>query len=164
MKGNSVSIRLFLAAIVMAAAWMATASAAGLGGQNSPVSYRRALADAERVASLNPDWMVMRTAGNSMTPHYGDNAVLVVSKINYRSLRPGMIVVYRDQAGDLVGHTLVAMNADGWIARGQNNRINDPHPVTPENLVGVIFGVFHSAGADLRIGKHLPLVISKRYF
>ncbi len=164
MKGKPAAARMLLAAIVMVVACMTVASAADPNGQNTPVSYNRALADAERVACLNPDWMVMRTAGDSMAPHYSDNAVLLVAKTHFHTLRPGMIVVYRDQDGDLVGHTLVAMNGDGWIARGQNNSINDPHPVTPENIVGVLFGVFHSSGADASTGSHLPLVVSKRYF
>lgn len=163
MKEKSGAARLILATIMMMVGWVVPVSATAVNTQSTPVSYRQALADAERVASLHPDWIVMRTAGDSMAPHYNDNAILLVAKADFNSLRPGMIAVYRDAEGDLVGHPLVTLNENGWVAKGPNNGISDPTLVTPENFLGVVFGVFHSAGADARIGNHLPMVVSKRY-
>ncbi|MGE9297261.1 MAG: hypothetical protein ACQKBV_13340 [Puniceicoccales bacterium] len=132
------------------------------------VSLSKAISDAEKVAQSNPNWCVMLADGFSMAPHYGANSVLIIDQTNFRQLEAGMIVVYRDQEGDLVGHQLLARTADGWTAQGVNNPGEDPELVTPSNFRGVIFGVLNTRGADamgLRIAqqKGLPRVIGKTY-
>lgn len=126
--------------------------------------------DAQRVASMNARWEAMRASGLSMAPYYADDSILLVERSAWGQLREGMIIVYADAAGDLVGHTLVRQTEAGWVARGVNNDGEDPALVTRENFVGVIFGVFNTAGlpesstllAEVS-SSQLPVVLGKRY-
>ncbi len=107
-------------------------------------TYQKALNDAAKVAAMNDSWTVMRGAGNSMLPLYGENSVLVVEKASFSQLSTGMVAVYKDSEGSLVAHTLTAKADSGWIAKGINNKSQDPEKVSAENFVGVVFGVFNA--------------------
>lgn len=133
----------------------------------SDVPFSTAISDALHVAQQKPTWEVMVAKGDSMVPHYGDGSVLVVDALPFENLRPGMIAVFKDAAGDWVGHFIQARGAEGWITRGINNSRADAAELTESNYHGVIFGVLNSAGADaaglaLAQGHGIPTVIGKR--
>lgn len=103
------------------------------------VSKLQAWRDAELIASLAPGRTEVIGAGDSMKPVYGENTILVLSKIAFDDLKPGMNVVYTNRRGRLVVHQSIARDASGWRARGINNAQEDPERVTRENLVGVVY-------------------------
>ncbi|WP_309398807.1 hypothetical protein [Cerasicoccus maritimus] len=112
------------------------------------VSLQQAISDGQKVAERNAGWEVMLGGGQSMAPYFGNGSVLLVDEAPMSKLKPGMMVVFEDEAGDLVGHWLMR-NEDGrWITRGVNNRRDDPGSLNAHNYRGVIFGVLNSAGED----------------
>lgn len=131
------------------------------------VPLAKAINDAQKVAALKTRWEVMLADGDSMSPHYGECSVLVVDKLPYRQLREGMVAIYRDSKGDLVGHLVLKKETDGWVMQGANNDNPDSDLMTKDNYVGILFGVLNSAGDD-SAGLHLaetlklPTVIGKR--
>jgi len=132
------------------------------------VPLEKAIEDATQVARNDPAWQVMLADGVSMAPYYSDNSVVIVDRPSFAELQAGMIVVYRDSEGDLVGHHLVQRTEAGWVSRGSNNGSPDPHPVTAQNYVGVIFGVLNTRGFDeagIRLAREmaLPTVIGKSF-
>ncbi|MDP0500402.1 MAG: hypothetical protein Q7P63_09905 [Verrucomicrobiota bacterium JB022] len=129
------------------------------GAPVSSVSPEQALSDAEQLASLRPDWSVFQAAGNSMEPFFGSNSLLIVQAVDTASLRPGMIAVYRDAEGDLVGHQVVSIGAE-ILAKGANNAVIDPTVVRADNLVGIVVGMLHAADTQTTA---LQVVHGKRY-
>lgn len=132
------------------------------GNPVSPVAYGDALADAMHVAAMNPQWQVLRCDGDSMTPYFGANSLMLVESAKTADLSPGMIAVYRDATGELVAHIVVKQDANGATLRGYNNSRNDPEVVTDANLVGVVFGLIHGAQAGSE-GAELPVAMGKRF-
>ena len=131
-----------LTAIFMAAASHASATERPL----SPVSLDVTLSDAHTVAFRHAGMQVLRIAGTSMLPFFGDGSVVIVKKIDAAHLREGMVVVYENRFGETVAHRLIGVGAQGWIAQGYNNAQADTTPVTGGNLVGVVYATFHSNG------------------
>lgn len=78
-----------------------------------------------------------------MQPLYGPNSYLLIEPIDYRQLKPGMIVAYRDLGGRRVVHRLVSREGDYWTVEGINNAHPDADYVTADNLIGVVYGAFH---------------------
>ena len=74
-----------------------------------------------------------------MQPVYGENTILVISKIAFEELKSGMTIAYMNHRGHQVVHQLVAKEAAGWRVQGMNNDIEDAERVTRENLIGVIY-------------------------
>jgi hypothetical protein len=103
------------------------------------VSKLQAWKDAEAIAALAPGRTEVIGAGDSMKPVYGANTILVISKIAYDDLKPGMSVVYSNRVGKLVVHQTLAREAKGWRVQGINNTREDKDRVTRENLVGVVY-------------------------
>jgi hypothetical protein len=136
------------------------------GGPSSPVSADQALRDAQTIAAMRPHWSVVRCNGDSMDPHFGNNSLALVDALPYGTLKPQMIVIYRDPSGDLVGHRLIEKTDSGWIAQAVNNRNPDPYRITENNYIGVIFGLIHYDGNN-RMAENslaaLPLIHGKRY-
>lgn len=114
----------------------------------SSVPLKQTINDALKVAQRNPSWVVMLGDDISMDPYYGSGSVLLIDRASYESLRPDMIVVYRDSEGDLVGHWLIQLDADGWVTQGINNLQPDAEKLDRRNYVGVVFGVLNSRGVD----------------
>lgn len=144
---------------------IAITSLNGAMNATAPVSYEKALSDANKVAALNDSWTVMRGAGDSMTPLYGENSVLVIDSVSYDSLKTGMVAVYRDATGELVAHPVKGQTGEGWVAKGINNRTDDPGLVNAENFVGVVFGVLNASSAPSIASNvdALPVVYGKKY-
>ncbi len=132
------------------------------------ISFEKALHDANKVAAMKSSWSVMLGAGNSMTPLYGENSVLVVEKASFTQLSVGMVAVYKDSEGSLVAHPLTAKTGSDWVARGINNRGEDPERVSAENFVGVVFGVFNASQSLQESGveysvEETPVVYGKTF-
>lgn len=137
---------------VFCASFQAHASSSG-------ISLDKAVAEASALAAKTPGWKAMLGDGSSMKPHYGRGDVLLVKSTRLDRVQKGMMVVFRDSEGDLVGHTVVAKTPDGLQVRGVNNAANDLDLVTPANYEGVIVGVLHTNGrGDTR---SLPVVLGK---
>lgn len=109
-------------------------------------SMDTALTDAHRIASNRADLSVLRIAGRSMLPYFGEGSVVVVKKIDAAALRAGMVVVYQNRFGETVSHRLIASTNGGWIAQGYNNTEVDSTVVNGSNLMGVVYATFHSNG------------------
>ncbi len=95
--------------------------------------------DATEIASLAPGRTEVIGAGDSMKPVYGENTILVISKIAYDDLKPAMNVVYHNRRGKMVVHQLLERGASGWRVKGINNPQEDKDRVTRDNLVGVVY-------------------------
>ncbi|CAM2849564.1 S24/S26 family peptidase [Rariglobus hedericola] len=102
----------------------------------------QAWSDAEQVAGTNTDRITVIGTGESMRPIYGENTVLVLSKIEYDNLKPGMQVAYLSQAGSRVVHVLLEKDTGGWRVQGLNNQHEDRERVTRYNLIGVVYASF----------------------
>ena len=81
-----------------------------------------------------------------MLPYFGDDAVVVVKKIDETKLHVGMIAVYVNRFGEKVAHRVIAPVAGGWQVKGYNNDQPDSTVVNRSNLLGVVYATFHSAG------------------
>ena len=131
-----------LTAILMAAAGHGFATERPLSSESLNVT----LSDAHKVAVRHADMQVLRIAGTSMLPFFGDGSVVIVKKIDATNLRVGMVVVYLNRFGETVAHRLISAGPQGWTAQGYNNAEADSTPVTDENLLGVVYATFHSNG------------------
>ena len=85
---------------------LALALAANVQAGN--MTYDAAVSDALAVTAHRPELSVMRIAGESMLPFFGNNAVVVVKKIDAARLRTGMIAVYVNRFGEKIAHRVSA--------------------------------------------------------
>ena len=106
------------------------------------VSRVQAWKDAELVASMGEGRASAAGSGGSMQPVFGDNTMVVISKIAYEELQPGMTVAYLNHRGHQVVHQIIEQDASGWRVQGLNNETEDLDHVTRENLLGVIYASF----------------------
>jgi len=118
----------------------------------SSVSAGDALRDASSFVSKG--YEVCRVEGVSMLPFYNEHAILLIKKMEFKALKPGMLVVYWD-GEDYVAHRLVRQGTTNWTAKGYNNKVEDPNPVTEANYNGVIAVTFYTGSAvtDLEVNK-----------
>lgn len=156
-----VTTSFFFALAVLISAFSSTARAEV--ELSSDVRASQAYQDALSVAAMNDNWTAIPAEGTSMLPYYDAKSILMIDRASFTQLQPGMMVVYRDRDGDLVGHQLIRKTENGWIARGVNNGSEDPELVTASNYRGVIFGVFHSSGQDTSAFAGKERVIGKRF-
>jgi hypothetical protein len=103
------------------------------------VTKMQAWKDATAIASLAPGRTEVIGAGDSMKPVYGENTILVISKIAYDDLKPAMNVVYLNRRGKMVVHQVLEREASGWRVKGINNPQEDKDRVTRDNLIGVVY-------------------------
>ena len=106
------------------------------------VGKLQAWKDAEHVASRDADRVTVIGAGDSMRPIYGENTVLVLTKIDFELLKSGMQVGYVNEQGRRVVHVLLDKDARGWRVRGLNNEDMDRERVTRYNLIGIVYASF----------------------
>jgi len=110
------------------------------------LSFDAAVSDARAIAEHRPELSVVRIAGQSMEPYFGDDAVVVVKKIDAARLRIGMIAVYVNRFGEKVAHRVIAPVAGGWQVKGYNNDRPDSTVVDAGNLLGVVYATFAPSG------------------
>lgn len=108
---------------------------------------------ASELAGLTPRAFVLVGGGESMEPLYAPGTILVMQQRPYEKLERGQTALYRNQAGRVVAHVLIAKAHDGWRVAGLNNRIHDMEPVLAQNLVGVVIAAFRplTGGGLLRM-------------
>jgi signal peptidase I len=133
---------LFVALTAVSQARVTTAPA-------SPVLMRDALADAQALARTHIGAKVMKIAGTSMLPYFGDGALVVVQPIEEAKLRPGMLVVYRNRFGETIAHRLIARQESGWQIKGYNNDQPDSTLETGANLLGVVYATFYTSSPSV---------------
>lgn len=95
--------------------------------------------DAERLAAQAPGRAPQMGRGSSMQPVYGENSILVITKVDFGVLRAGMTVAYINSRGFQVVHQLLEPRLGGWRVQGINNEVADRDLVTRENLLGVVY-------------------------
>ena len=139
------------AAGLLATGWLAgCADGPGTADSKPPptsdVGRMEAWHDAEMIRGSDPDRFTLLGSGESMLPVYGENTVLVISKVNYDELATGMKVVYVTRGGMRVLHVLLEKDSDGWRVQGLNNEIADRERVTRYNLLGVVYASFPTDG------------------
>lgn len=126
---------------------------AALPGSN--VAFGDALKEARALIANESGWHVLKTEGVSMQPLFSSGALLVVQEGTVAEARLGMLVVYRDAAGDRVAHQVVAVEGNAVYAKGLRNFSQDPDPVTPQNILGYVVGMLltqgDSAGHDVEV-------------
>ena len=110
----------------------------------------REMVAAERAAAEDERCFALVGAGRSMEPLYASGTAIVVREQSFRTLRPGMAVVYRSRANRYVAHLLVEEMATGWIVSGLNNPAPDEELVTAHNFVGVVQAAYASADTKFR--------------
>ena len=137
---------LFVALTAVSQAHVATAPA-------SPVAIRDALTDAQALARTHVGAKVMKIAGTSMLPYFGDGALVVVTPIDEAKLRAGMLVVYQNRFGETIAHRLVARQDSGWQIKGYNNDQPDSTLVTGANLLGVVYATFYTSRPSVPTGQ-----------
>ncbi|MDX2109123.1 MAG: S24/S26 family peptidase [Verrucomicrobiota bacterium] len=141
---KSLSNTLVTSAII-AIATLALSVTSLTAAPKSTIRFNDAANDAHAVASMNSSWTVMRASGVSMEPYFGNNSILLVDTAVNGRITTGMIVVYEDTDGTLVGHKVMSTVENGFITRGINNDRADPQVVTMASIKGVIFGVLNTA-------------------
>jgi hypothetical protein len=154
-----------LAIVILLSTTLFASKAAAMWNAEAPrsgISISVAAEESARITELNFSWTIYRAAGDSMHPHYGANSLLIVNKVSISDLRKGMIVLYRDHEGDVVGHSVAAMDESGIRAKGTYTDKLDPTPITSENLIGVVLGVMH-ANSESNALSEKPLALGKRY-
>ncbi|WP_043588595.1 S24 family peptidase [Geminisphaera colitermitum] len=124
------------------AAGVASVAGEWSGAPSVDVSRWQAWRDAEKVAAAGPDRFAVIGSGDSMQPVYGDRTVLVLQRVDYATLQPGMQVAYRNRAGRMVVHRLLKAVQGGWQAMGLNNTVPDAELVTEVNLIGIVYASF----------------------
>lgn len=95
---------------------------------------------------------VLVGSGQSMQPLYAPGTILVLQACAYPQLQSGQTALYRNKAGKVVAHVLIAKARDGWRTAGLNNRIHDMEPVVADNLVGIVIAAFQPLPGS-RIGQ-----------
>ncbi len=88
--------------------------------------------------------MIGHGAGESMMPVYGENSFFVIRPADFDSLTRGTMIAYRYKYGQIIIHQLIRKQGKKWMAQGLNNQVMDNEWVTTENIVGVVYAVFHS--------------------
>jgi len=109
---------------------------------SSNVSRVQAWKDAELVSKMGEGRASAAGSGGSMQPVFGDNTMIVISKIAYEELQAGMTVAYLNRRGHQVVHQILEKKVQGWRVQGLNNETEDLDFVTRENLLGVIYASF----------------------
>ena len=110
----------------------------------------RAIAIAQQTADTMGGRVFTIAPTGSMKPTLDENSVVAVEIVKYDNLRPGDIVIYRDNGGLPIVHRLHHMNGSRWIVLGDNNSTVDRETVTPVNLVGRVCAIFYtSPGSDV---------------
>ena len=108
---------------------------------------QQAWKEAAMVAEKVPSSMVVIGRGGSMEPLYPDGTVLVVRRLRWENMVPGMTTLYRkdpDNPYNLVAHVLVARDKPGvrWTVQGLAVDAPDADKVTSENYVGTVVAAF----------------------
>lgn len=86
------------------------------------------------------------TNTNSMLPQLDSNAVVLLEKCPFESLREGDIVTYEASfAQGLAIHRLNEKRKTGWMAVGDGNSTIDPELVTPVNFGRRVCGIIYGA-------------------
>lgn len=146
--------------VLLSVTLLSFATISPLSARSTTVPLDKAVQEANALVRNFPNWQVMLAGGSSMKPHYSDGDVLLVDKAPLSQIRTGMMVVYLDREGDLVGHTVIDSKDGAFVVRGINNRRDDQEHVTAENYRGVIVGVLHTNGRGAT--GDLPTVLGKR--
>jgi hypothetical protein len=76
--------------------------------------------------------------GDSMAPFYPNRTLLVIEKRPVESLAPGMTVLFIDDRGARVAHTLVRCVHGEWETQGLGNMYRDPNRMTRANFIGCV--------------------------
>ncbi|MEM1222761.1 MAG: hypothetical protein AAGH40_08350 [Verrucomicrobiota bacterium] len=152
-------------------AWIIMASCSVFSVQASPASsasFQKTLEDAEMIASLDPAWKIYRTVGKSMGNYFGDHSLILVQETAFEDIREQMIVVYRNDSGELISHQVIAKKDGHLQTKGYANLKKDPVAISEEMVLGTVFCVFHSEEAPkgplvLSNGRSLPTALCKEF-
>lgn len=137
---------LIIAGLILYFAGCTTDSGEAIPSSNVP--HNETLSAAVNLKNAEDGRTAAVGSGESMAPLYGNNTMIVTHPVPFADLKAGMIVAYRGRDGRRIVHKLAYHNKakDEWVAVGINNPSYDPDPVTPDNYIGVVYGVFNSQG------------------
>ena len=117
---------------------------------------------AETAASQIQGATAFYGVGNSMEPLFASRTAVVVAPVQFKQLRKGMTVVYVNNRGRMVAHSLTGDLPKGWIAQGVGNEKEDDDLVTAHNLIGVIVDAYAEAESDFRVALTKQLIAKGR--
>ncbi len=108
---------------------------------------QQAWKEAAVLAEKVPASTVVIGRGGSMEPLYPDGTILVVRRLRWENMLPGMTTLYRkdpDNPYNLVAHVLVARDKNGgkWTVQGLAVATPDADKVTSDNYVGTVVAAF----------------------
>ncbi len=130
------------------------------GGIRGVVDLDQAGRDLQSVVNRNPDLRIFAATGRSMAPFFDEYSLLLVRPVEIDTLKPGMIVVFRDNEGDLVGHRLVRDGYGNLRTRGHANSRLDEEPLSAERLVGAVVATFKTNAITAASGRY-PVAVGK---
>ncbi|MDM8543770.1 S24/S26 family peptidase [Desulfococcaceae bacterium HSG9] len=73
--------------------------------------------------------------GPSMRPAFRPGDMLYVRPA-VRDIYAGNVIVFTDPVRGRIVHRIISATGTGWVTRGDNNRLKDVLPVTPDLLIG----------------------------
>jgi len=100
-----------------------------------------------------------RYNGPSMRPTFRPGQILYV-RPDVEDLNPGDVVVYQ-QKDNYIVHRLLAVGANGYVLRGDNNRRIDGGAVRPEQVIGRVEMVEEGGVFSRVVGGHLGLKLAQ---
>ncbi len=89
--------------------------------------------------AVMPGWVMLQVDGRSMEPTYQLHDVIIGrTPSSDEHYVPGEVVAFQGQ-NSVVTHRVVAINPDGTlVVRGDANDVDDPTPVQPQDVRGII--------------------------
>lgn len=73
----------------------------------------------------------------SMEPVIQTGSLAFIEKVNEKSLKKGDIICFQSSPSTVTTHRIYSIAKDGTITtKGDANRITDPKPVNPKNIIG----------------------------
>ena len=90
----------------------------------------------------------------SMEPDYPVGSLVFVKETSPESIKRGDVITY-EKADTAVTHRVVANNSSKrqLITKGDANKINDPYPISYEQIKGIVIECIPKAGAYIEYAK-----------
>jgi signal peptidase I len=119
----------------------------------SSLSRDKAISMAQQTADTMGGRVFTIAPTGSMKPTLDENSVVAVEVVNFKELRQGDIVIYRDASGLPIVHRLHQQIDGRWFVLGDNNSSIDREAVTPANLVGRVCAIFYTSPGTQTAGQ-----------
>jgi signal peptidase I len=107
--------------------------------------------DQEKIKEGDGSPVLLNYYGSSMNPTFKAGDGLTALPYRRRKTRPGDVIVFRHpERGNNIVHRVVRVDFQGITTRGDNNILDDPWILNPENIIGHVVSA-KRARRNLRI-------------